>query len=318
MTITLSRFSRIFSTAASIGGWHTRTVSPVLMGVSLAVLSNVLFGMIYGYGKLLHELSGTQIFLWRMLMMWLVLVVYLSITGRMADIRAELSAIKGVRGWLLMLLPTPILASQFWLFMWAPVNGQSVQVTMGYFLLPLTMVLSGCVVFGERLTRFQKLSAVLAAAGVAAALMGSGSVSLATLWVCGTYPVYYVLRRMAGVRALTGLLMDMSLIAPVCLMLLMMSADGMAVAGSGLMLAKVVGLGILSVLAMATNIEASRLLPVSLFGMLGYLEPVLMFMLSITVLGGVLTAGMFMSYGLIMLSVGCLIIQGILGFRARR
>nr|WP_241878459.1 hypothetical protein [Psychrobacter sp. PraFG1]UNK04944.1 hypothetical protein MN210_12675 [Psychrobacter sp. PraFG1] len=33
--------------------------------------------------------------------------------------------------------------SQLWLFMWAPVNDQGVQVAMGYFLFPLMMVVFG-------------------------------------------------------------------------------------------------------------------------------------------------------------------------------
>ncbi len=161
----------------------------IVIGVILAVLSNVLFGVLYAYGKWMAPLSGTQVFLWRMVMMWGCLALFLAMTGKMAEFRAEIGAIKGIKSWLYLLVPTPILASQLWLFMWAPVNGQSIQVSMGYFLFPLAMVLAGFLVFRERLSRLQSLAVALAAAGVAFEIYRTSGVSFATLWVCGTYPI---------------------------------------------------------------------------------------------------------------------------------
>lgn len=288
----------------------------IVIGVILAVLSNVLFGVLYAYGKWMAPLSGTQVFLWRMVMMWGCLALFLAMTGKMAEFRAEIGAIKGIKSWLYLLVPTPILASQLWLFMWAPVNGQSIQVSMGYFLFPLAMVLAGFLVFRERLSRLQSLAVALAAAGVAFEIYRTSGVSFATLWVCGTYPIYYVMRRKQGIRALTGLFFDLSIIAPICLIWII-STDAIDVASNGVLLAKAVGLGAISVLAMATNLQAGQLLPVSLFGMLSYLEPVLLFFLSITVLGAVFSPSMLISYGLIWLAVMCLIIQGALTNRKK-
>jgi chloramphenicol-sensitive protein RarD len=180
----------------------------------------------------------------------------------------------------------------------------------------LAMVLAGFLVFRERLSRLQSLAVALAAAGVAFEIYRTSGVSFATLWVCGTYPIYYVMRRKQGIRALTGLFFDLSIIAPICLIWII-STDAIDVASNGVLLAKAVGLGAISVLAMATNLQAGQLLPVSLFGMLSYLEPVLLFFLSITVLGAVFSPSMLISYGLIWLAVMCLIIQGVLTNRKK-
>lgn len=290
---------------------NTQKHNTIAIGVALAVLSNVLFGALYAYGKWMAPLSGTQVFLWRMVMMWGCLALFLALTGKMAEFRDELRTIKTLKAWLYLLIPTPILASQLWLFMWAPVNGQSIQVSMGYFLFPLAMVLAGFLVFRERLSRLQSLAVALAAIGVAVEINRTSGLSFATLWVCGTYPIYYIMRRKQGIRALTGLFFDLSIIAPICLVWII-SSDAVHVTSDGLLLAKAVGLGAISVLAMATNLQAGRLLPISLFGMLSYLEPVLLFFLSITVLGGVFEPSMLMSYGLIWLAVVCLMTQGVI------
>ena len=295
---------------------HLLTGNKLMIGVILAALSNVLFAVLYAYGKWMAPLTGTQVFFWRMVMMWLCMAAFLVMTGKMAQLKADLQAIHSAKSWVYLLLPTPILASQLWLFMWAPVNGQSIQVSMGYFLFPLTMVVAGFLVFRERLTKLQTLAVALAAAGVSVEIWRTSGISWATLWVCGTYPIYYVMRRLLGVRALTGLFVDLSIIAPICLVGILMS-DAAMVTSSGTLLVKALGLGAISVLAMATNLEASRLLPVSLFGMLSYLESVLLFILSITILGGVFSLGMLASYGLIWAAVVCLIIQGLFANRQK-
>lgn len=56
------------------------------------------------------------------------------------------------------------------------------------------------------------------------------------------------------------------------------------------------GLGALSTLALASYLKASRLLPVALFGILGYVEPVLLVMVSITLLGETLSAAQLATY----------------------
>ncbi|STZ10598.1 putative chloramphenical resistance permease RarD [Moraxella caviae] len=295
------------------------TKQRLMWGVGLAVLSNVLFGVLYAYGKWLAPLTGTSVFLWRMVMMWLCLALVLGLTGRLTLVLRDLQGVRGVKSWAWLLIPTPIFASQLWLFMWAPLNGQGVAAAMGYFLFPLVMVLFGAAIFKEKLTKLQWLAVGLAAMGVLAEIVRTGSISWATFWVCGTYPIYYIMRRKQGIRALTGLFLDCSIIAPFCLAwLLWQQADvAMMVLGDVPLMAKIVGLGVLSVLALQSNLEANRLLPVSLFGMLGYLEPALLFVLAVTVLGGAFSMGMLASYGLIWAGIGCLIIQGVMASRRR-
>ena len=285
----------------------------LIMGVALAVLSNVLFGVLYAYSHFLAPLSGTQVFIWRMLAMWAALVGYLLISGRLGLHVNKIKKLGSIKQWAWLLLPTPIFLSQFWLFMWAPVNGQGVQTAMGYFLFPLMMVVFGCVIFGEKLSRLQWLAVGFAALGVGSEIVRTQSVSWATLWVCGTYPLYYILRRLQGVGAITGLLVDLTIFAPFALAYLFFIAPSSlsVVGGSSFFIMMLAGLGVLSVLAMKTNVDASQILPVNVYGMMSYIEPALLFILAITVLGNPFESAMIYSYGLIWLGIGFLIIHGV-------
>ena len=285
----------------------------LIMGVALAILSNMLFGVLYAYSSFLAPLSGTQVFIWRMLAMWAALIGYLVISGRLGLHINKLRALRTVKQWVWLLLPTPIFLSQFWLFMWAPVNGQGVQTAMGYFLFPLMMVIFGCVLFGERLSRLQWLAVAFAAVGVGSEIVRTQSVSWATLWICGSYPIYYILRRLQGIGAITGLLVDLTIFAPFAVAYLLFIAPSSLeiVGGSGFFIMMLVGLGVLSVIAMKTNVDASQMLPVNVYGMMSYIEPALLFILAITILGNPFESAMIYSYGLIWLGIACLIVHGI-------
>src|SRR5699024_7619192 len=285
----------------------------LIMGVALAILSNLLFGVLYAYSSFLAPLSGTQVFIWRMLAMWAALIGYLLISGRLGLHLDKLKALRTVKQWVWLLLPTPIFLSQFWLFMWAPVNGQGVQTAMGYFLFPLMMVVFGCVLFGEKLSRLQWLAVGFAAVGVGSEIVRTQSVSWATLWVCGSYPVYYILRRLQGIGAITGLLVDLTIFAPFAVAYLLFVAPSILglVSSSSFFIMMLAGLGMLSWLSMNTNVTSSQMLPVNVYGMMSYIEPSLLFILAITVLGNPFESAMIYSYGLIWLGIACLIAHGI-------
>ncbi len=73
----------------------------------------------------MHPMSGTDVFMWRMVAMLCGLLALLSLSRswrRTGSLPRSLG--RKPKRWLWLLLPTPILASQLWLFMWAPVNGR--------------------------------------------------------------------------------------------------------------------------------------------------------------------------------------------------
>ena len=78
-------------------------------------------------------------------------------------------------------------------------------------------------------------------------------------------------------------------------------------------------LGIISASALAAYIISSRLLNLSLFGLLGYVEPVLLAIVAV-LLGERIASNQWLSYVPIWLAVGLLAIEGVinLGAKARQ
>ncbi|AVO59482.1 EamA family transporter RarD [Pseudomonas chlororaphis] len=280
-------------------------------GIALSVLASVLFAVMYFYTSLLAPLTGVEIFGWRMLLTAPCMTVFMLLSGEWQHVGAILKRLLG-QPLLLLALPlsAALLGVQLWLFMWAPLNGYSLDVSLGYFLLPLTMVLTGRIVYGEQLSRLQKIAAGLATLGVLNELYQVGSFSWATLLVAIGYPVYFVLRKRLAADNLGGLWLDMALLLPIALWFVQSGEQGFAVVDQHPWLYLLIPLlGLISASALVAYIIASRLLPFSLFGLLSYVEPVLLLGVAL-LLGESIQAGEWLTYLPIWLAVLVLVYEG--------
>lgn len=228
-------------------------------GLLAAITSNALFAMLFLYGVWMQPMSGTEIFAWRMVAMLSALCVLMTmVNGWQAAARFANNIGRDWKRWLLIVLSTPIFASQLWLFVWGPVNGEGVNVAMGYFLFPLSMMLGGRIWFKERLNRLQTVAVALACAGVACELVRSGAFSWTTVWVFGTYPFYYLLRRKLGVPSLIGLTFDLMMITPFALAYILLATDTPAmIAAKPVLIFFIVLLGFNSAISMHLNLKAN-------------------------------------------------------------
>jgi len=283
----------------------------VSKGVVLSVAASVLFAVMYYFTSLLTPLSGLEIFGWRMLLTVPCMTVFMVVSGEWRQVWALLRLLAGkprlIGG---VVLSSVLLGVQLWLFMWAPLNGRSLDVSLGYFLLPLTMVLTGRLVYGEKLSRLQLIAVVFAAIGVLNELYQVGGFSWATLLVIIGYPIYFVLRKRLATDHLGGLWLDMALMLPVALWLVQSGEQGFAVldAHTGLY-GLIPMLGLISASALVCYIIASRLLAFSLFGLLSYVEPVLLLGVAL-LLGEGINAGEWLTYIPIWIAVMVLVYEG--------
>jgi chloramphenicol-sensitive protein RarD len=267
-------------------------------GVAFSVSASALFALMSVYVKLLEPLSGLDIFAWRVLWTAPGALTLIALRSRLPQMRALLKRTLTERWTALALIASAaLLGIQLWLFLWAPLHGRMLEVSLGYFLLPLTMVLTGRFYYRERLDPLQWAAVACAALGVAHELWATGAFAWPTVLVALGYPPYFVLRRKINADSLTAFAVEMSLLFPI--------AAAMIATGGSLQLLSgrvdigmlwLPGLGVLSTVALASYLKASRLLPMALFGILGYVEPVLLVLVSVTLLGEHLSATQLATY----------------------
>ena len=280
-------------------------------GIVSSVMASCLFAVMYFYTSLLTPLDGEEIFGWRTLLTLPCLTLFMLVSKDWKRVGELLARVKRTPVLLMGMVGTSwLMGVQLWLFLWAPLHGRSLEVSMGYFLLPLAMVLTGRLVYGERLSRLQKVAVACAALGVGHELYQNGSFAWETLLVTIGYPIYFVLRRRCRTDHLGGLWCDMCLLLPWALYFVIQgplsSSDLQAHPG---LYALIPVLGAISASALIAYVLASRLLPFSLFGLLSYVEPVLLVGVAL-LLGETIGPDQWLTYLPIWAAVLVLVLEG--------
>ena len=281
-------------------------------GIALSVSASFLFAVVYYYATVLEPMSGAAVFAWRIVLC--IPAIALLITQRRAW--AEVGHISRrlvveFRFLALMLLSAALFGIQMWLFVWAPVNQKALDVSLGYFLLPLVMVLVGRLFYKEPLSALQVVAVMFAVIGVIHEFISTDAFSWATALVALGYPPYFMLRRHLQVRAVLSLWFDCGFLFVPALYVLFTQEHSLWYTFSTWprYYWQVPVFGVISSIALAFYLSSSRLLPLSLFGLLGYIEPILLFWVAFLLLDEPIQAHEWWTYIPIWISVALVIVE---------
>ena len=288
-------------------------------GVVVSVGSSLSFGLIYFLTPLLHPMSGEAVWALRALVT-LPFVALVLVASREWRRVVEIGYRIRRRPVLLLgiLASAALLSLQLWVFSWAPLNGRAMQVALGYFLLPLALVLVGRLIYKDRMAWWQWAAAGVAAVGVLYELLRVGGVSWETLLVCLGYPVYFVLRRSMGTGHLGGMWWEFACMLPFAIVVTAREfADGTVLAANPSLWWSAPAISLFAAFALLLYLVASRLLSMSLFGLLSYVEPALLVVASL-LMGERIAPGEWFTYGAIWAAVLMLVVGGAVELRRRR
>jgi chloramphenicol-sensitive protein RarD len=209
--------------------------------------------------------------------------------GRGGDGWSEVKAVLADRRALLTLLASSALIGINWfLYVWAIQTGHVYAASLGYYILPLTMMLLGLVFLGERLTRRQWAAVALAGLGVGALAIGA----LTTLWLsltmAVTFGIYGLLRKTVAAGPLVGLTIEsMLLVLPSLAIAAWYAAgpQGSAVGRDALETAGIFLGGPMTAAPLIWFAIAARRMPYSVVGFLQFISPTIVFLLGLFFFG---------------------------------
>lgn len=209
-----------------------------------------------------------------------------------------------------LLVTAVILNAQLWLFAWAPLNGRGMQVALGYFLLPLVLVVVGRFLYKDRMAWWQWAAAGTALIGVVYEVIRVGGIGWETLLVSLGYPVYFMLRRAMGTGHLGGMWWDLGLMSAFALVACVLTFwDGSMLAANPALWWSAPGISLIAAAALSLYLAASRLLSMSLFGLLSYAEPAFLLVASLLI-GERISSDDWFAYGAIWGAVVILAVGG--------
>ncbi|MET0102925.1 MAG: EamA family transporter RarD [Sedimenticola sp.] len=266
----------------------------VRTGVVASLGAYLLWGFSPLFYRLLGEASALEVLAHRAiwsLLFTLVLVIFAGNIQALVRILAN-------RRLMAILLASSILVSVNWLvFIWAVNNEKALEASMGYFIMPIVMVLLGRVVLTEHLSKLQLASVLLTFLGVLNLLVALGQLPWVALTLAISFGCYGLVRKMAPVDSLLGLTVECLLLTPIALLYLFyLHSEGGIVFGT-------LGLGFDLLLASSALMTA---LPLLLFtaGMLSYINPSIQFLLAVLLFREPFTTTHLVTFSLIWLGLG--------------
>lgn len=289
-----------------------KRISP--SGLVASVLASMAFASVFGLPGMLEGIDAFGAFGWRIISALPFIAVILTMLrqwGALADILRRVVRRPALA--LVIVANGLLIGVQMVLFAWAPMHGEALAASFGYFVLPLAIVAVGVVFLRERLSRMRVVAIVFAAVGVVVAIAAGASVSWATLVVVVGYPGYFLLRRRFGLDSPAALALEMLVLAPISLVFVLQPANLAGLTGSADNLLPVLGLGVLTAIGFSAYTIAQQRLSFSLFGLLGYLEPLLLVVVSVVLLGESLGVADLASYAAIVVAMAALAADGLPG-----
>ncbi|WGE88528.1 EamA family transporter RarD [Actinobacillus equuli subsp. haemolyticus] len=271
--------------------------------------ANFLFGLGYYFAILLRPLNGESMFGFRIVVLAPFILLAILLFKQTAKFQQLWQKIKQnpplVLVLLLLALNTGI---QLWLFLWAPNNGQAIEVSIGYLLLPIVAVALGKIVFKEHFTLLKWLSLGFAVIGVVSNIWLTGSFSWATIVAGVGYPLYITLRRYFGINTLATFFVELLLVMPFAGYFIAQTDMQPIVASNQHIYYFLALFGLVNGAAFILYIASSNLLPVNVLGLLGYVEPPVMLCVSFMI-GEVLDSKSYLLMICLALSISLLTID---------
>lgn len=280
-------------------------------GVLVSLLASVLFASIFYLTAQLSS-SAEVVWAWRVFVTLALYLLALWHPGAREALRVLFRRLRA-RWWmpLLALLLASIVGFQLWLFMWAPMHGHGLDASLGYLLLPITLVLGGRFILHAPVSRVQWCVVALALLAVVVKFAATPQLSWVTIVICIPYAVYFVLRQRFGLDGPLVFGVELAVMSPVAAIVFLTATPG------PLPLPELAGLalvGLLGGIGMVLYLGASTMLTMPVFGLLTYVEPVLLVGVAF-VLGERMQGADAVVYLILAVALALL---GVEGFRAAR
>jgi chloramphenicol-sensitive protein RarD len=252
-------------------------------GLAAALGTHAVWGSMPLYLLLVKSVPPVEYVAWRILFTLPLCGAIIAWRGAAGEIAGVLRDRKAL---LTLLASSTLIAVNWFLYVWAIDSGHVYAASLGYYILPLLMMLMGLAVLGERLTRLQWAAVALAACGVAVLAIGA----LTTLWVslsmALTFALYGLLRKTVNAGALAGLAVESLILAPPAAAVAgwyAVSPAGSALGHGAPLAAAVAFAGPMTAFPLLMFAFAARRLPYTIVGLFQFASPTIVFLLGLLV-----------------------------------
>lgn len=267
------------------------------------VLTHAIWGCLPLYLMLVREVPPVEFVAWRTLFTLPVCLLFMGWMGQFAELRRTLADFHTLKR---LFFSAGLIGLNWFVYVWAIQTGHVYAASLGYYVLPLVMMLLARLFLGERLSRPQQVAVVLAVLGVGALALGALSTLGATLCLAISFGVYGLVRKTVNAGPLVGLTIEALILMP----LVGCYLGWLAIAGPGISFGRdavestaIAFSGALTAIPLLLFATAARALPYTVVGFLQFLSPSFIFLFGLFVFGEQLKPAQLVCFVLIWIAI---------------
>ena len=287
-------------------------------GLAPAIAAYVIWGFLPLYLLLVRSVPPFEFVGWRIIWTLPLCLLIVAVRRQFPEL---LAALRSPRALLALLASAALIGINWFIYVWAILEGQVYATSIGYYLNPLINVLLGTLFLGERLSNRQWLA--VAIAGVAVALLAAGAVT--SLWIslslAFSFAFYGLVRKQVSVGSLPGLTIESAiLLLPAAAVAIWYAGgpQGSSFGQDALLSLAIVFSGVVTAVPLLLFALAARRMDYSTLGFIQYLAPTIVFILGLTVFRQPLEPAKLASFVLIWIAVGVFVYDLLARRRAAR
>jgi len=247
-------------------------------GAAAAFVAYLLWGTLPLYWKLLAGLPLGELMAHRVIWTLLTVLAFQALRGGWSSFRSNwqspLNRRIHARGGFFVTI-------NWGVFVWALLNDQVIEASLGYFLVPLVSAALGRFVFHEKINHLQKMALGFAGLGVAVLFTQISNLPWVSLGIAASWCLYGIGRKQSDVSPINGLGMELTFVVPLALAYAVwVIATGDAAFGQinrsidGI----IIGTGFISMIPLVLFAYAARRLTYTTLGLLQYIAPTCQFL----------------------------------------
>ena len=245
----------------------------------------LIWGFVPIYWKVLSHVPALETITHRIVWSFVFLLPVIYLQGQW---KIFINTFKSLRTIKWLFVTTLLVASNWFLFIWAVNNDMIIQASLGYYINPLVNVLLGIVFLQERLRKFQIIAVIIAASGVVYLTWQYGSFPYIAIILAVTFALYGLIRKKLNLNSAVGLTIEtLILTIPGLVYLVWLEKTGTAafLHTDNITDIFLIGTALVTALPLLLfNIGVNRL-RLATVGFLQYIGPSLMFILAVFAYG---------------------------------
>jgi len=289
-------------------------------GLAYVISAYALWGTFPLYFLLFAPASALEVVGFRIVLSFVFCLLLITVFRRW---RAILGLVRQPRVVGAMALAGIFIYVNWLVYVFAVLNDQVVEASLGYFINPLVTVLLGVFMLRESLRPAQWVAVGVSAIAVLVIAIGYGTFPVISLVLAASFGMYgYVKSRVgAQVDALSGLTIETTALAPFALaqLIVLGSTAGLAFGQHGVGQAvAMLSAGVVTAVPLLMFAAGTRRLPLVAVGLAQYLTPVLQFVIGVAILGEPMPLERWIGFALVWVALLILSVDMVRAGRASR